>query len=119
MTSPRVLMTADAVGGVWTYALELTRALSTARIGTTLVTMGQPPGRDQLASALAIEGVEVIPTNFALEWMDNAFAEADAAGEWLLGLERRVRPTLVHLNGYTFGCLPWRAPVVVVGHSCV
>jgi glycogen(starch) synthase len=119
MTPPRVLMTADAVGGVWTYALELTRALSAARIATTLVTMGPPPDRDRLTAALAIEGVEVIPTNFALEWMDGGSADADAAAEWLLALEGRVRPSLVHLNGYSFGSLPWRAPVVVVGHSCV
>jgi glycosyltransferase involved in cell wall biosynthesis len=25
----------------------------------------------------------------------------------------------VHLNGYAHGALPWRAPVIVVGHSCV
>ena len=35
------------------------------------------------------------------------------------GLERRLRPDVVHLNGYTHGALPWRAPVLVVGHSCV
>ena len=46
MTPLRVLMTADAVGGVWTYALELTRALAAFQVRTTLVTMGPPPDRD-------------------------------------------------------------------------
>src|SRR3954464_9968737 len=35
----RVLMTADAVGGVWTYALELARALIPAGLSTTIATM--------------------------------------------------------------------------------
>jgi glycosyltransferase involved in cell wall biosynthesis len=30
-----------------------------------------------------------------------------------------VRPWAVHLNGYAHGVLPFRAPAVVVGHSCV
>src|SRR5205814_9390463 len=40
-------------------------------------------------------------------------------GQWLLELERREGPDVVHLNGYTHGALPFRAPKVVVGHSCV
>jgi glycogen synthase len=119
MTPVRMLMTADAVGGVWTYALELIRALAPFRVRTTLVTMGPPPDRDQLSEAASIEGVEIFPTNFALEWMDTAGKDADAAADWLLGLEQRLRPDLIHLNGFTHGALPWRAPRLVVGHSCV
>ena len=37
-----VLMTADTVGGVWTYALELARALAVFRTRTTLATLGAP-----------------------------------------------------------------------------
>ena len=36
----RVLMTADAVGGVWTYAVELVRALERDGVEFTLATMG-------------------------------------------------------------------------------
>ena len=36
----RVLMTADTVGGVWTYALELARALAGFGVETTLAVMG-------------------------------------------------------------------------------
>jgi glycogen synthase len=28
-------------------------------------------------------------------------------------------PDLIHLNGYAHGALPWRAPVLMVAHSCV
>src|SRR5690606_11601693 len=41
------------------------------------------------------------------------------AGDWLLSLEREVRPDILHLNHYAHGDLPWRAPVLMVGHSCV
>ena len=41
------------------------------------------------------------------------------AGDWLLALEARLRPDIVHLNGYAHGAIPWRAPVLVAGHSCV
>jgi glycogen synthase len=51
--------------------------------------------------------------------MDDPWDEVEAAGEWLLGLEEYFTPDLIHLNGYAHGSLPWRAPKIVVGHSCV
>ena len=30
-----------------------------------------------------------------------------------------MRPDVIHLNGFAHGALPWSAPVVMVGHSCV
>ena len=37
-----VLMTADAVGGVWTYALDLCRGLGTRGVHVSLVVLGPP-----------------------------------------------------------------------------
>ena len=37
----RVLMTADAVGGVWTYCLDLAKALGEQGVKVTLAVMGQ------------------------------------------------------------------------------
>jgi glycogen synthase len=116
---PRVLMTADAVGGVWTSALELARALADFDLSVTLATMGPPPTEDQLADAASVPGLQVESRACRLEWMPDAWADVDRAGEWLLDLEVRLRPSLVHLNGFVHGALPWRSPVVVAGHSCV
>jgi glycogen synthase len=116
---PRILMTADAVGGVWTYALELARALSRHDLSVTLAVMGPPPSIDQLEIARAVPDMKIEAHPFRLEWMSDAWTDVDAAGDWLLDLEADVRPVLVHLNGYTHGALPWRSPRVVVGHSCV
>ncbi|HEU0130341.1 MAG TPA: glycosyltransferase [Mycobacteriales bacterium] len=112
----RVLMTADAVGGVWTYAVELADALARHGVATTIATMGRAPSPAQRAAAAAHDLRE---STFALEWTDDPWRDVDAAGEWLLGLAAEVRPDVVHLNGYAHAALPWPAPVVVVAHSDV
>jgi glycogen(starch) synthase len=115
----RILMTADAVGGVWTFALELARALTPFGLSTTIATMGPKPSADQLAAAAGIPGLDIVIGDFQLEWMDDPWTDIARAGDWLLDLEARVSPIMVHLNGFAHGSLRWRAPVVVVGHSCV
>ncbi|MFA7431853.1 MAG: glycosyltransferase family 4 protein, partial [Rhodospirillaceae bacterium] len=120
MSLPRtVLMTADAVGGVWRYAVDLADGLG--RHGTTVVlaVMGPPPDADQRREVARLRGVTLIEGPFALEWMDGAAGDMAPAGDWLLGLEREWQPDVIHLNGYSHAVLPWRAPVLVVAHSCV
>lgn len=90
-------MTADTVGGIATYVADLTAALDAE---VDVATMG--PG-----------------TPYRLEWEDDPWEDVDRAGAWLLELEDELRPDLVHLNGFAHGCLPWRAPVVIVAHSDV
>jgi glycosyltransferase involved in cell wall biosynthesis len=114
-----VLMTADAVGGVYSYALSLSRALCAAGFTVHLATMGPPPRRDQRLEAMAIPGLQLHVSSFALEWMDDPWEDVERAGAWLLELERRIAPNVVHLNGYVHARLPFAAPVISVGHSCV
>ncbi len=115
----RVLMTADTVGGVWTYALELVDALAHHDVEVHLATMGRGLRPEQATAAKQSTVVEVHERDFALEWQDDPWDDVDRAGEWLLDLEATVRPDVVHLNGYVHAVLPWRAPVLVVGHSDV
>jgi glycosyltransferase involved in cell wall biosynthesis len=115
----RVLMTADTVGGVWTYALELAAALGRRGIEVALATMGLPLTSQQWLAAQSIANLEVFESNFKLEWMDDPWEDVGRAGLWLLELEARLQPDVVHLNGYVHGALPWIAPTLVVGHSCV
>lgn len=112
-------MTADTVGGVWTYALELARALARFDVSVDLATMGRLPTSAQKAEAALVANLALHPSAYPLEWMAEPWADVRRAGDWLLDLEARLRPDVVHLNGYAHGHLPWRAPVVVVGHSCV
>jgi glycosyltransferase involved in cell wall biosynthesis len=112
-------MTADAVGGVWTYATELCRALARRGVRVALVVLGPLPSPAQRAEALSIAGLRLIEWHVRLEWMDDAWGDVDRSGRWLLDLEARLHPQIVHLNGYCHAALPFRAPVVAVGHSCV
>jgi glycosyltransferase involved in cell wall biosynthesis len=118
--SPRkVLMTADTVGGVWTYALELARGLGERGIEVALATMGAPINDLQREKAERIPGLRVFESHLKLEWMEEPWRDVEKAGEWLLNLESRICPDLVHLNNFAHGALPWSAPTLMVGHSCV
>jgi glycosyltransferase involved in cell wall biosynthesis len=119
MTPPRhILMTADTVGGVWTYAVELSRGLIDQGIRISLATMGAPLSSEQIQE-VRFRGIQVYQSSYKLEWMDDPWADVDAAGEWLLDLNRRLEPDLIHLNNFAHGNLAWHAPVLMVGHSCV
>ncbi len=116
----KVLMTADTVSGVWTYAIELARGLAEHGVEVALATMGEPLNDLQREKADRIPHLKVFESAFKLEWMeDDPWRDVEKAGDWLLGLEERIGPDLIHLNGYVHGSLLWSAPRVMVGHSCV
>jgi glycosyltransferase involved in cell wall biosynthesis len=114
-----ILMTTDAVGGVWIYATTLAKALCGRQHRVSLVVLGPAPRDDQLANVSGIRGLHVENTNLALEWMDPAAHDAEHASTALAGLERRLAPDVIHLNGYREACAPWAHPVLVMAHSCV
>jgi glycogen synthase len=115
----RVLMTADTVGGVWTYALELTRALAPSGLEVALATLGAPLTPAQWQEAQSLSNLTVFESRYKLEWMDDPWDDVERAGAWLLELAARWQPEVIHLNGYAHGALPWPAPVLICGHSCV
>jgi glycosyltransferase involved in cell wall biosynthesis len=112
-------MTADAVGGVWHYALELARGLTGSDVEVVLAVLGPAPAPEQDLAAAAIDGLTLVHGGFALEWMPGADRDLSAAGRWLLDLEEAFAPDLIHLNGFAHATLTWRVPTVVVAHSCV
>ena len=115
----RILMTADTVGGVWTYALELTRALQPYDVEVLLAIMGPSPSPSQRDDARSLPNLSIFKSNYRLEWMPDCWPDVKRAGDWLLHLENRLQPDLIHLNGYAHANLPWRNPTLVAGHSCV
>jgi glycogen synthase len=114
----KILMTAETIGGAWTHAIELARGLAERGIEVALATMGEPLNDLQREKADRIPHLRVFESTFRLEWMDEPWRDVEKAGDWLLALEDRIGPDLVHLNGYAHGSLPWRAPTVIAGHSC-
>jgi glycogen synthase len=99
----KVLLTADTVGGVFTYAQDLAAAVDAEVV---LATFGPRPGPQA-------------HRDLKLEWMDDPWDDVAEAERWLLDLEERERPDVVHLNGLAHGAAPFRAPKLVAGHSCV
>lgn len=115
----RILLTADTLGGVWTYALELCHALQQHHVEVLLATMGAPLNAEQRRQLHALQNVQLAESSYKLEWMNEPWKDVEAAGQWLLELERQFSPDVIHLNGYVHGRLPWRAPVLIAAHSCV
>jgi glycosyltransferase involved in cell wall biosynthesis len=112
-------MTTDAVGGVWTYSLALCRALGEHGVDVMLASMGPRPSDAQRTAAAALGNVTLRESEFRLEWMSDPWSDLESAGAWLLDLEERFAPDVVHLNGYVLGRASWTAPVVMTAHSCV
>lgn len=115
----RVLMTTDTVGGVWTYTLDLCRGLAGYGIQVVLLSMGRMPDDRQMQDATALANVTLVPTAYRLEWMPDCEADLAHSGDLLMALEQEFRPEIVHLNTYWHAGLAFRAPRIVVAHSCV
>ena len=114
----KVLMTTDAVGGVWTYSTGLASELAAAGMEVHLVTMGPPP-RAEKRAMLHDSRVRLIESPLALEWQDAGGDDLENARRFLEDLEDVIQPDIVHLNSFREATFDWLAPVVVVAHSCV
>ncbi len=114
----RILMTIDAVGGVWQYALGLAEQLVQHGDVIVFAGVGPSPTAEQLRQAEAIAKVSWLKA--PPDWM--ADSERDMAGFYdeLPRLVRNHAIDLVHLNAPTQAArLSVPCPVVVVSHSCV
>ena len=114
-----MLMTADTIGGVWQYALELIRGLDSAGVDVILATLGHKPSVQQQLEAQTISSLTLHSSDYKLEWMPGCWEDVHESGRWLLELEDAYAPDLIHLNTFCHAALPWQAPVLVVAHSCV
>lgn len=115
----RVLMTADTVGGVWQYTLLLAAALARRGVAVLVAASGPEPSPAQRQAAADIPGLVLHHRPYRLEWMPQCEGDLSRTDEWLMSLDQFFQPEVVHINGYAAAALPWRAPVIVVCHSCV
>jgi glycogen(starch) synthase len=113
------LITADTVGGVWTYARELVSGLAHRGVQVTLVSFGDIPTAAQTDWMDGLRGVDFRPTAFRLEWMQEVEEDIAASSEYLATVISEVKPDIVHLNQYAYGALKLPVPKIVVAHSDV
>ena len=116
----RILMTADAIGGVWTYALDLAGALGAAGALVRIATLGPGPRPDQRAEVRR-RGLDVVDTGYALDWLAQGPDAVRAAAAGVALLARRFGADVAHLNAPALAAAAARfpCPVVTVNHSCV
>ncbi|KAA2238197.1 glycosyltransferase family 4 protein [Salinarimonas soli] len=120
MSGIHVLMTADAVGGVWQYALELARELSAADVRTTLAVLGPAPGGDQAADARAVPNLTLRPLDLPLDWTADRQEDVETAAAAVADLATGLGVDLVHLNSVALAAGGgFTMPVVAVCHSCL
>jgi glycogen synthase len=112
-----VLMTADAVGGVWSYAMGLCAALPEFRF--VLATLGPRPRPAQRAAVAQFGNTVLAESDFRLEWMAGGQADIGASRRWLGALAAWHDVALVHVNGYAQVPLYSACPVIAVAHSDV
>jgi len=116
--NPRVLMTADVVGGVWDFCLVLARELQQcSSTSVTLLALGEPSA-DQCAAAECAE-VDLLHASVKLEWMRDAAADVDHTRALVAETARRVGADLIHANHFAAACAPVEVPVVLTLHSDV
>lgn len=115
----RLLMTADAVGGVWTYALDLATGLAAYGVETTLVVLGPSPDPQQAQALERVPGASLIDSGLPLDWLSDAAGTRRAAAA-VAQLARRIGADVVHLNSPALAAAAdWPVPVVGVAHGCL
>ena len=115
----KIVMTADTVGGVWTYAMDLTEALQSFDVEVHLAAMGPRPDESQRRQAGRLDNLTLYESAFRLEWMEDPWEDVGKARKWLKTLCRKIDPQLIHFNNYGQVAGTWDRPVVTVAHSCV
>lgn len=116
----KLLLTTDAVGGVWQYSIDLARGLSAQGVETVLAVLGPPPSPAQIETAAAIKGVTLIDTGLPLDWLARSRASIRSAGKAVEALAVRHGADIVQLNSPALTAeVDFPVPVVAVAHGCI
>ncbi|MGK6323817.1 glycosyltransferase family 4 protein [Sphingomonas sp. DT-51] len=114
----RLLITADAVGGVWQYTIELARGLVRDGWGVDVALLGPAAARAQRVEA-SEAGVTLLETGLPLDWLAADARAVIAAADAVARLARERGADIVQLNQPALGVAPFSMPTVAVMHSCV
>ena len=141
----KVLMTCDAVGGVWQYAHDLAGGLTAQGVEVVLAVLGpvesvtichpresgdpSPVFRsldeggnrvERTSWAPAFAGVTAVETNLPLDWLATGPDQVHATGRAIAALAAEHRVDLIHLNAPALAAAQaFPAPVVAVAHGCI
>lgn len=116
----RVLITADAVGGVWPYTVDLARALNARGLECIIALLGPEPSEGQLSEIADLDATRLVITGQELDWLASQPAEVKRSAEAIASLAADECVEVIHLNSPALAaCARFPAPVVAVAHGCV
>ncbi len=143
----KILLTTDAVGGVWQYTTELAQALSARGVECVVAVLGPAPSEDQrialvssvlprkreprakqdvarnsgfLRSQERGAPITLIETGLPLDWTCADAAPVLAAGKAIAALAKDHAVNLIHYNMPTLAAAgPPAIPSIAVAHGCV
>lgn len=117
MTGLRLLLVTDAVGGVWTYSLDLANALAPLGVETIFAITGPAPSNAQREAA---GRYRLIETGLPLDWLAEDAAAVERTGEALAALAKEEGADLVQVpSGALIAGGDFDRPIIAVQHSCV
>lgn len=114
----RLLVTTDAVGGVWRYALDLCGGMAECGVEPVLAVMGPAASAAQAAEADAASA-HLIETGLPLDWTASDASSVAAAQRALERLADARGCDGAHLHTPALSATRWGLPCVAVAHSCV
>ncbi len=143
----KILLTTDAVGGVWQYTTELAQALSARGVECVVAVLGPAPDENQrialvssvlprkresrakqdvarnsgfLRSQERGTPITLIETGLPLDWTCADAAPVLAAGKAIAALAKDHAADLIHYNMPTLAAAgPPAIPSIAVAHGCV
>lgn len=115
-----VLMTTDAVGGVWQYSTDLSAELARRGHRVTLAVLGPEPDAGQRRAVQDLAEVRLVETGLPLDWLCSEAAPVEHAAQEIARLARQCGADLVHCNMPTLaGAAEFPCRVLAVTHGCV
>ena len=113
----RILIATDAVGGVWTYSVELARGLASLGLDPVLAVLGPSPSPKQLGE---IDGLRLIETGLPLDWLAENPGDIRRAGIGLAKIAEVEGADLVQVGTAALAAdVDYGRPIVAVQHSCL
>jgi glycosyltransferase involved in cell wall biosynthesis len=117
--SHHLLITTDAVGGIWHYTQTLALGLAERGWQVTVLCLGPPPS-GTARMALNSHHVELRLCEHPLDWMAASVEEIHAAGGTIARVAEEVGAQSLHLHSPSYAaCRNYEVPVVAVSHSCL
>ncbi len=119
----RILITTDAVGGVWQYTIELAHMLSARGVECVVAVLGPSSTTDQREALVGDRSsglITLIDTGLPLDWTCSDAAPVLAAGRAIAALASERAVDLIQYNMPTLAAAgPPLVPSIAVAHGCV